>query len=149
MNEIVIADPQTVRKLNSIQTADSAGFNAGEDSLRLLTADPDDIFGEAFTAGYESGKNETEETGFSADMLENYLKETPKNGHLPETGGDWNFIILRLKKGISAGAFIQAFNKKIHPYGLTAVKTPRFFRCWFRSCIIPDCFWYALRESLW
>ena len=118
MNEIVLADPQTVRVLNSIQVADSAGVNSGEDSLRLLRADPDDIFGEAFAAG---GENETEETGFSADMLERYLKETVKDERIRETGGDWNFIILRLKKGISAGAFIPSLNKKIQPYGISAV----------------------------
>jgi len=121
MNEIVIADPQTVRVLNSIQVADSAGFNAGEDSLRLLRANPDDIFGEAFAAGDEGIKNETEETGFSADLLEHYLRETVKDEHIREIGGDWNFIMLRLKKGVSAGAFISSLNKKIQPYGLTAV----------------------------
>jgi putative ABC transport system permease protein len=118
MNEIVIVDPQTVRVLNSIQVADSADVNTGEDSFRLLRANPDDIFNEIFT---DNNKDETEETGFSVDLLNNYLKETTKDKNLQEIGGDWNFIILRLKKGVSADAFISSLNKKILPYGLTAV----------------------------
>jgi len=123
MNEIVIADPQTVRALNSIQSADSAGGITGEDSLRLLRADPDDIFGEAFAGGYgdEGGRNGTEETGFSTEILERYLKETINDERIEKTGSGWNFIMLRLKKGISAGSFISSLNKKIQPYGLTAV----------------------------
>jgi ABC-type lipoprotein release transport system permease subunit len=121
MNEIVIIDPQTVRVLNSIQVAGSSGKDgyinteAGAKSTSLLSADPDDIFGEAFAANDES-----ETDGFSVDLLENYLRDS-KTENAQETGGDWNFIILRLKKGISAGAFISSLNKKIQPYGLTAV----------------------------
>jgi len=121
MNEIVIIDPQTVRVLNSIQVAgsyDKDGYlntEAGKSSASLLTVDPDDIFGEAFTANDES-----EGDAFSAEVLENYLKDTKtENGQV--TGGDWNFIILRLKKGVSAGVFISSLNKKVQPYGVTAV----------------------------
>jgi putative ABC transport system permease protein len=121
MNEIIIIDPQTVRVLNSIQVAgsyDKDGYlntEAGKNSAHLLTIDPDDIFGETFTANEES-----EEDQFSAELLENYLKDT-KTENVQETGGDWNFIILRLKKGVSTGAFISSLNKKIQPYGVTAV----------------------------
>jgi putative ABC transport system permease protein len=121
MNEIVIIDPQTVRVLNSIQVAgsyvndDYTNVEAGKKTTSLLTADPDDIFGEAFTANDES-----EEGAFSAEVLENYLKDT-KIENVQVTGGDWNFIILRLKKGVSAGAFISSLNKKVQPYGVTAV----------------------------
>jgi len=121
MNEIVIADPQTVRVLNSIQVAHSADVNTGEDSLRLLRANPDDIFGEAFADNHKNNTDGTEETRFSADFLENYLKETINDRNAPETGGDWNFIILRLKKGVSAEVFISSLNKKIQPYDVTAV----------------------------
>jgi ABC-type lipoprotein release transport system permease subunit len=123
MNEIVIADPQTVRALNSIQAADSGSVNSGEDTLRLLRADPDDLFSEAFASGYEGGgdKEETEETGFSAALLENYLKEAANDGHKGTIEGGWNFIMLRLKKGVSSGSFISSLNKKIQPYGVTAV----------------------------
>jgi len=121
MNEIIIIDPQTVRALNSIQAAGSydkdsyLNTEAGKSSASLLIVDPDDIFNEAFTANDESEKG-----AFSTEVLENYLKDT-KAENVQETGGDWNFIILRLKKRISAEAFISSLNKKIQPYGVTAV----------------------------
>jgi len=121
MNEIIIIDPQTVRVLNSIQVAGSYGKDGyldtetGKNSTRLLTIDPDDIFGESFAAN-----NESEEDEFSTELLENYLKDS-KTENVQETGGDWNFIILRLKKGVSAGVFISSLNKKIQPYGISAV----------------------------
>jgi ABC-type antimicrobial peptide transport system permease subunit len=122
MNEIIIIDPQTVRVLNSIQVAGSSGIDgylnseAGEKSTRLLSADPDDIFGEAFAAN-----TVTDETEFSVDLLENYLRDSKTDMNVQDTGGDWNFIILRLKKGVSSGEFISSLNKKIQPYGITAV----------------------------
>jgi len=122
MNEIVIIDPQTVRALNSIQVAGSAAKTdymnaaAGESSISLLTADPDDIFGEEFSAN-----DGTKDAGFSVNLLENYLRDSRADKNVQETGGDWNFIILRLKKGVSAKAFIYSLNKKIQPYGITAV----------------------------
>ena len=114
MDEIVIIDPQTVRVLNSIQVAGAA--EPVEASYNLLSADLDDIFGEAFVSGYE-----TEETEFSADLLRSLLGEANNDAGDPETGGDWNFIILRLEKGTSANAFISSLNRKISPYGVTAV----------------------------
>jgi ABC-type lipoprotein release transport system permease subunit len=122
MNEIVIIDPQTVRALNSIQVAGVSGrdgYTNTEDGKKfssLLSADPDDIFGEAFATNDESEAGE-----FSVDLLENYLRDSKTDRNGRETGGDWNFIILRLKKGVSAGTFISSLNKKIQPYGLTAV----------------------------
>jgi len=116
MNEIVIIDPQTVRVLNSIQVASFAGEQTENSSLGLLNANPDDIFSEDFFSGHE-----TDSTAFSADSLQNYLRETRTEDRGKETGGDWNFIILRLDKGISADTFIASFNKKFESYGLTAV----------------------------
>jgi len=120
MNEIIIIDPQTVRVLNSIQVAgsfdkDSYNTEADKNSTSLLTVDPDDIFSEAFAAN-----NESEEGEFSTEVLENYLKDS-KIKNRQEIGGDWNFIILRLKKGVSARTFISSLNKKVQPYGVTAV----------------------------
>ena len=113
MNEIVIIDPQTARVLKSIQVA---GAETGEGSLHLPAGNIDDIFGEAFAQDYEISEVE-----FSADFLRNYLSELRTDMLNEGTGGDWNFIILRLQKGISANAFISSLNKKIEPYGLIAV----------------------------
>jgi len=112
MNEIVIIDPQTVRVLNSIQVA-GGSTEAGD--VELLPVNIDDIFNETF-----ADDNEIIESGFSAEVLQNFLSESKDEG-IEETGGDWNFIILRLEKGESVSAFISSLNKKIEPYGLTAV----------------------------
>jgi ABC-type lipoprotein release transport system permease subunit len=114
MNEIVIADPQTVRVLNSIhvdtdiQTHDASG--------QLLNAELDDLFSGVFMIDDNREENE-----FSVEVLSGYLSGFQTGIDSPETGGDWNFIILRLKKGISSSAFIKNLNKKLEPFGITAV----------------------------
>jgi ABC-type lipoprotein release transport system permease subunit len=113
MDRIVIIDPQTVRALNSIQVAGTA--EAGYEATQLLSADLNELFSEDFTVG--GGDNDEE---FSADFLRTYLTETETEGR-EETGGDWNFIILRLEKGRSAASFISSLNSKLASYGLTAV----------------------------
>ena len=114
MNEIVIVDPQTVRVLNSIQVAGT--IETAGTSINLLSVDLDDIFGEQF-----STDSENDEIEFSVDLLQNFLSETNTHMGYAETGGDWNFIILRLKKGIHVDSFISSINKKIDSYGVTAV----------------------------
>ncbi|MDR0512812.1 MAG: FtsX-like permease family protein [Treponema sp.] len=112
MNEIVILDPQTVRALNELQVA--GHVEVGEEATALLGLDFDDIFGGAF--GFGGGAEE----GFTAEFLEAFLMEpvfeTPE-----ETGGDWNFIIMRLERGRSAQAFISSLNRELAPFGVVAV----------------------------
>jgi len=119
MNEIVIIDPQTVRVLNSIQVA-SGSVQVEESSLFLLNADPDDIFGDSFFS-----VSAADDTEFSTETLETFLRESSSGEPFgmpgDESGGDWNFIILRLEKGISSSSFISSFNKKLEPFGVTAV----------------------------
>ena len=113
MNEIVIIDPQTARVLNSIQVAGGMA----EDIVSILPGgDFDDIFGVAAAEGGETGDVE-----FSADMLQTFLRESKDGAGEAQIGGDWNFILVRLKKGVSPSAFIASLNKKIEPYGVTAV----------------------------
>ena len=135
MNEIVIVDPQTVRVLNSIQVAGGAAKdNAAGGEAALLLPATDDIFGEAFSAGSSAdadssadaeslpgNANSAGEAGFSVELLRNYLRESGSETTGEETGGDWNFIMLRLDKGISAASFIASLNKKLGSYGVTAV----------------------------
>jgi ABC-type lipoprotein release transport system permease subunit len=116
MNEIVITDPQTVRVLNSIQVASSADVALSDDKTSLLAANPDDLFGEIFSVSQDNG-----EEMFSADFLESYLSETRENENVDIKGGDWHFIIIRLKEGVSSSAFIASINKKIESYDVTAV----------------------------
>jgi ABC-type lipoprotein release transport system permease subunit len=116
MNEIIIIDPQTVRALNSIQVAGSSDIELSDNELRLLTADPDDIFNEFFSTPEITHENE-----FSAEFLRNFIAETRTEEDVGVTGGDWNFIIIRLEDGQSASSFISSLNKKIESYGVTAV----------------------------
>ena len=116
MNEIVIIDPQTVRVLNSIQVASASNEDAEANYNSILGIDLNDIFGESFT-----GNNEISGTEFSVDLLHTFLDEAQMKEGEKEIGGDWNFIILRLKKGVSPAAFIMSLNKKLNAYGITAI----------------------------
>ena len=113
MNEIILMDPQTVRVLNSIQVASSGIID--ESSENLLWDSFDDLFGSAFM--FQEDDTDIE---FSPFLLENFLNE-PVLSEETETGGDWNFILLRLENGISPGRFISALNRKLEPFGVNAV----------------------------
>jgi putative ABC transport system permease protein len=117
MNEIVIIDPQTVRVLNSIQVASAQDVELGEDALALLNANTDDIFSDIFTVH----ENETAMEEFSADKLKSFLTENKTEENVNLSGGDWNFIILKLEKNKNARSFISSLNKKLKPFGVTAV----------------------------
>ncbi|MCL2380368.1 MAG: FtsX-like permease family protein [Treponema sp.] len=114
MNEIVILDPQTVRALNDVQVA--GHVEVGEEATALLSLDFDDIFGGAFAAAGEGGGE-----AFSAEALLAFLDEAAATAPGEETGGDWNFIIMRLERGRSATAFIASLNRLLAPYGVAAV----------------------------
>jgi len=116
MNEIVIIDPQTVRVLNSIQVAGTGSADPEENFVSLFGGDLDDIFSEGFTVNTQANEKE-----FSVDLLKGLLEEAKINEGEKITGGDWNFIILRLEKGISTASFISSLNKKISSFGVTAV----------------------------
>ena len=122
MNEIVIIDPQTVRVLNSIQVATSQ--ETSYDDIPLLSFDLDDIFNmepsvfehAASTSAAQSGKED-----FSVDFLMGWLAETPVENDSALAGGDWNFILIDLQDNVSASSFIKSINKKLEPFGVTAV----------------------------
>jgi ABC-type lipoprotein release transport system permease subunit len=112
MNEIVIADPQTVRVLLAIQVATAP---AAEDDPEILQTDLDSIFTDP---GLDSGYTDE---GFSPEDLGDFLSSfDSSDGEAELSGGDWNFILLRLKKGISPSLFIKALNKKLSPFGVYA-----------------------------
>jgi ABC-type lipoprotein release transport system permease subunit len=122
MNEIIITDPQTARVLASIQVA-SSGVEQDEDTLGLLNASLEDIFGETPGSGETDSPAAISESGggINPDSLAAYLRGFT-NGE-PETflGGDWNFIILRLDPEAPAGKVISSLNKKINSMGAVAV----------------------------
>jgi len=119
MNEIILIDPQTVRVLNSIQVAGGSDYIPDEKKLRLLSVEVDDIFNTAFS------RDEINDE-FSIDLLQSFLssgniEENSVNDEYREKGGDWNFIIIRLKDNKYTTAFINLLNNKLKSFGITAV----------------------------
>jgi ABC-type lipoprotein release transport system permease subunit len=121
MNEIVIADPQTVRVLESIQVATDV-MEAGPGDYHFLDADLDDLFGGDIFFADPPDRDAAGEESFSVDLLQSFLNDSARpEGKEGVAGGDWNFIILRLEPGMSASTVIASLNKKLSSYGVTAV----------------------------
>jgi ABC-type antimicrobial peptide transport system permease subunit len=112
MNELVIADPQTARVLSAIQVA-TAEAETPEGFRDLFNTELDELFAGDFPAAEESRE------AFSVESLEAFLAGAGGGGET--SGGGWNFIILRLKKGVSAAALISSLNKKFASFDAVAV----------------------------
>jgi len=117
MNEIILIDPQTVRVLNSINVAASSALESNNDILPFLAADLDSMFLMDFT-GIEPDEAADE---FSAAFLQEWFSQTGTDTDISAAGGDWNFIIIRLKEGVSTSGFIRSLNKKLHNFDVVAV----------------------------
>jgi len=115
MNEIVIADPQTARVLLAIQVATASVTD------EKIPDDPESIFfdGSEYSEIEEYNEELSEEDRFSFFDSED-LAEDPEFSDSELSGGDWNFILLRLKRGIPAPHFIRSLNKKLAPFGVYA-----------------------------
>jgi ABC-type antimicrobial peptide transport system permease subunit len=120
MNEIIITDVQTARALVSIQVATSDA-EAGEEIAPLMASGIDDLFGKDSPSFLEADLEADEE--LSPDAVSSFLSEAREKAPAQTVGGDWNFIILRLKKGLfsSTASFINDLNKKLSSYGVVAV----------------------------
>ena len=113
MNEIIIADPQTVRVLQSIQVA-----TASADDGDAIVWDPDIWDTDAV---FDTDSNEIgEEEGFNPDSLIDILKSRENVNTAELAGGDWNFILIRLKPGTVPSLFIKNLNKKLKDYNVYA-----------------------------
>jgi ABC-type lipoprotein release transport system permease subunit len=126
MNEIVITDPQTARVLASIQVASAAAQTDGAGDFFDLS--PDDMMGDSIVdvelitddpADFDDPADA--EDALSPGALLSYFDSFTDEPLLPLSGGDWNFIIIRLAQGVTPGKFIASLNKKINPLGATAV----------------------------
>jgi ABC-type lipoprotein release transport system permease subunit len=120
MNEIVITDVQTARVLTSIQVASSdtsVDAESGEEVAPLMASGIDDLFGGDSVDFLEAGEE------MSPDAVSSFLSEAREKAPVQAASGDWNFIIVRLKKGFfsSTASFINDLNKKLSSYGVTAV----------------------------
>ncbi|MCL2185720.1 MAG: ABC transporter permease [Treponema sp.] len=116
MNEIIITDPQTVRVLNSIQSASSSDVELSDDAVYMLGANIDDIFN---IDAPETSSSAQE--GFSAEFLQTWLSQSKPREEADVSEGGWNFIIINLENNVNTGAFINSLNKKLEPYGALAV----------------------------
>ncbi|GHU12626.1 ABC transporter permease [Spirochaetia bacterium] len=123
MNDIIIADPQTVRVLTEIQVAAAPISGIYEPDF---FENPDDVFAEAGSSGGETPSSSSDNQdsdyrgeGFSPEELAGFLASF-NEGETEISGGDWHFILIRLKKGVSAGAFTGKLNKKLVPWGVNA-----------------------------
>jgi ABC-type lipoprotein release transport system permease subunit len=116
MNEIVITDVQTARTLTSIQVA-STDAEAGEEVAPLMASGIDDLFGGDSVDFLEADEE------MSPDAVSSFLSEAREKAPSQTVGGEWNFIIVRLKKGLFSfpASFINDLNKKLSSYGVTAV----------------------------
>jgi ABC-type antimicrobial peptide transport system permease subunit len=113
MNELVIADPQTVRVLSAIQVA-GADAETPEGFQDLFGVSLDDLFAQDLSA------EERSQEAFSVESLEAFLSGADDEGK-ELSGGGWNFIILRLEKGVSPAAVIASLNKKFASFDVVAV----------------------------
>jgi putative ABC transport system permease protein len=115
MNQIVLIDAQNARILSTIQVA-SAEVEVSDDALSLLGDDIDDLFGEP-----EISESLSEEESFSIDFLEQYLNTETETASIESSGGDWNFIILKIDEDASVNRVIRDLNKRLPDYEATAV----------------------------
>jgi ABC-type lipoprotein release transport system permease subunit len=118
MNEVILTDPQTARVLAAIQVA-SSDVEVEKEALDLLDISMDGLFGDAGEHAADEDPSGAE-SGFSVERLSSFLSSNQEE-LIPSMGGDWNFIILKFKKGFSAPAVIASLNKKLAPYGVRAV----------------------------
>jgi ABC-type lipoprotein release transport system permease subunit len=139
LNEVILADAQTVRVLSSIQIATS-DVEVDEDAVSLLGQGTalDDLFGggsffgdgngddslfgsgngEPDGAPVDGGLNLMEE--LSGLLAGNSEQNNEENAAYAE-GGDWNFIVLRLSPNVNADMFIAKIKNALDGYGAMAV----------------------------
>lgn len=131
MNEVVIADAQTARVLAAVQVATS-DVQVAADKTSLL----DDTMlslDDLFAADQSDGQPDTASSPSEALPLEDaltFMLGEAAGGSAGgsagvsggrTTGGDWHFIILRLKEGSSAPLVISALNEALAPFDALAL----------------------------
>jgi ABC-type lipoprotein release transport system permease subunit len=129
LNEVILADAQTVRVLSSIQIATS-DVEVDESALSLLGQGTalDDLFGGGSVFGSED--EDDEPAGGELNLMDELSallagnsggeKEENENAANAE-GGDWNFIVLRLAPNVNADMFIAKIKDALDRHGAMAV----------------------------
>jgi len=121
MEEVVITDPQTVRALSSVLNVATENVEVADEALELLDEDLDDLFGDDMFTDEADGSFEEANEGFSLEALQIELAVESVENEADLMGGDWNFLLLRLKEGQSPFLVQQRLNNRLKDYGVRAV----------------------------
>lgn len=115
LGNIAIADAQTARALSAIRTA-SADVPVSAQTAALL----DDA---SFDALLFDGEDEYTAAAAPLDRrISGYLEAAPEAAEKKSgAGGDWNFILIKLKSGAPVKKAIAYLNAELSPYGVIAV----------------------------
>jgi putative ABC transport system permease protein len=118
MDQIVLIDAQNARILSAIQVA-SADVEVSDDAIGLLDDDVDFSIDDLF--GGTEEEYVSEEELFSIDFLEEYLNTESETESVEVSGGDYNFILLKIQDNVSVNKVIRELNKQLSDYGVVAV----------------------------
>ncbi len=120
MDRIVLLDAQNARVLSAIQVA-SSDVDVSDNAIALLDGNIDDLFGEFDASDEIFAEGGSEEESFSIDFLEQYLGTENKTEAAEISGGEWNFMLIKLRDNRMVNNVIRDLNTKLAGYGVTAV----------------------------
>ena len=115
MDMIILMDPQTVRSLSSVLTVAAEVVDIGEEETGLLDDNLDDLFGDDFSAEKTAGDHNV------LDQLKSDLDSHGKVTQLDGSGGDWNFVLIRVDETRSSVAVEKELNEVFSSYDLSVV----------------------------
>ncbi len=117
--EITLLDAQTARALNAVLLAQTNAEKPPAGATDLLTDDVDDLFSEPNARR----PNPAGKSGASVSLSDLRAEITHPRPQKTEawSGGGWNFIVIRLKPGVSGRTFIDGLNARLAPLGARAV----------------------------
>ncbi len=114
MEQIVLVDPQTLRSLSSVLSEAAEEVDVSDDALDLLDGSLDDLFGDG---DFFSSNDEDQ---FSISDLEADLSSQTEKA-VTVSGGDWNFILIRVEDGLRIPRLKKQLNNMLSSYGVTVV----------------------------
>ena len=115
MEMIILMDPQTVRSLSSVLNVAAEAVDVGEEEVGLLDDDLDDLFGESFSS------TEADEGYDILSQLKSDLDSHVPVAPADNSGGDWNFILLRLNASLSPENVEKELSEILDSYDLSVV----------------------------
>jgi len=105
LDDLLLIDVQTLRALNSISLASSDEVSDSEDLFS--SGSIDDLFG-------SDDVEAEQDDSFSVDSVLDLLSSTSDFADEPLAGGGWNFLLLRLKEGVSDKRILNELNRRFY-----------------------------------